>query len=346
MPADNSTHGSQVFNPGIYSPAEIQEKIEQLGVRKARLPFGASFMLSIVAGGSIGLGGLFFCIVLADNTMGFAVQRVLGGVVFSLGLVLVMIGGGELFTGNCLIVMAWMNRQIRTAEVLRNWASVWLGNLAGALGLVFLVFMAHHADLNNGLVSAAVLKLAVSKIGPDAVTIFFKGILCNVLVCLGVWLAYAGQSVADKMAGMVLPVACFVAAGFEHCIANMYFLPLAWLLSVTGHVPDGIDVSLITLAGIAHNLIPATLGNIVGGAGFVGLIYWTIYRKSLGGLSVVPSPAVSAVEPKLAGSLSAGAAHAAAWPPSPVPLRGHTESSHGVVTVAPPARSDSSAHRK
>jgi formate/nitrite transporter len=325
---------SELFGSLAYSPAEIQDKVEKIGVKKARMPFLASFMLSVVAGGSIGLGGMFFCIVLADPALGFAIQRVLGGVVFSLGLALVMIGGAELFTGNCLIVMAWMNRQIRTSEVVANWTTVWLGNLVGALGLVFMVYMAHHADLGGGLVGAAVLKLAVSKITPDFVTIFFKGILCNVLVCLGVWLAYAGRSVADKMAGMVLPVACFVAAGFEHCVANMYFLPLAWLLSVTGQVPAGLDVSAITLAGIVHNLIPATLGNIVGGAGFVGFVYWAIYRKCLGGLS--PLPATAAVTESPSRRAGSTARVVAAQRPA------HRHAAHRDVGILP--RSDSPGH--
>lgn len=282
--ADNSS-GAGLLGADAYSPAEIQEKVEKLGVKKARMPFLPEFMLSIVAGGSIGLGGMFFIIVLADPTLGFAFQRLLGGAVFSLGLALVLIGGAELFTGNCLIVMAWCNKQIRTGELLKNWTIVWFGNLVGALGLVLLLYMAHFADLNNRNASAAILTLAAGKMTPDAMTIFVKGILCNVLVCLAVWLAYAGRSVADKMAGMILPVAAFVAAGFEHCVANMLFLPMAWLLVETGHVPAGLDVSVITLANIVHNIIPATLGNIVGGAGFVGLIYWLIYRKGLGGLT-------------------------------------------------------------
>lgn len=285
--ADNKS-GAGLLGADAYSPAEVQDKVEKLGVKKARMPFLPEFMLSIVAGGSIGLGGMFFIIVLADPTLGFAIQRVLGGAVFSLGLALVLIGGAELFTGNCLIVMAWCNKQIRTGEVLRNWTVVWVGNLVGALGLVFMLYMAHFADLNNGNVGSAILKLAIGKMSPDMVTIFFKGILCNLLVCLAVWLAYAGRSVADKIAGMVLPVACFVAAGFEHCVANMLFLPMAWILVETGHVPADLDVSVITMFNIAHNIIPATLGNIVGGAGFVGLIYWAIYRKGLGGLSLLP----------------------------------------------------------
>jgi formate/nitrite transporter len=285
---------SEIFGSDAYSPAEIQDKVEKLGVKKARMPFVPEFMLSVVAGGSIGLGGMFFCIVLADAQISFAIQRVLGGVVFCLGLALVMIAGAELFTGNCLIVMAWANRQIRTIEVLRNWTIVWFGNLVGALGLIFLLYMSHHYDLGNGAVGAAVVKLAISKIQPDAVTIFFKGVMCNVLVCLGCWLAYAGRSVADKMAGMILPVAAFVAAGFEHCVANMYFLPFAWLLAQTGHVPAGVDVSVLTIPGIVHNLIPATLGNIVGGGVFVGFIYWVIYRKSLGGITPLPTAKVDA----------------------------------------------------
>jgi formate transporter len=276
---------SREFSTEAYSPAEIQDKVEKLGVKKTQTPFLPEFLLSIVAGGSIALGAMFFVIVLADSTLGFAIQRVLGGVVFTLGLTLVMIGGAELFTGNCLIVMAWANGQIRTSDVLRNWTVVWLGNLVGALILVFLLYRTHFSDLNNGNVSTAVIKLAVGKLTPDMTTIFFKGILCNMLVCLGVWLSYAGRSVSDKMAGMLLPVTCFVASGFEHCVANMFFLPMAWLLVATGHVAADVDVSAITVLNIVHNLVPATLGNIVGGAGFVGLTYWVIYRKSLGGLT-------------------------------------------------------------
>lgn len=273
-----------------YSPAEIQDKVETLGIKKARMPLVASATLAVVAGGSIGLGALFFGIILADPSLGFAAQRLLGGLVFTLGLALVMIGGAELFTGNCLIVMAWASRQLRTGEVLRNWTVIWLGNLVGALGLVFLVYMAHTAGLNDGAYGDGMVKLALAKLAPDAMTIFFKGVLCNILVCLAVWLSYAGRSVTDKLIGMVLPVSAFIAAGFEHCVANMFILPYAWLLVATGHAPAGVDVSLFTLGAVIHNLIPSTLGNIVGGGGFVGGLYWLVYRKALGGLTPL-SPA-------------------------------------------------------
>jgi formate transporter len=271
-----------IFNLNAYSPAEIKEAIEKVGVKKTNLPLQASFMLAIVAGGSIGLGALYYTIIASDAELSFAAARVVGGLVFSLGLALVLVGGAELFTGNNLIVMAWASRKVSTGEMLRNWVVVYFGNLVGSLGLVFLVFFSHHLDMNGGRIGLSILNTAVAKIHPDIVTLFFKGILCNVLVCLAVWLAYAGRSVTDKIVALILPISAFIAAGFEHCVANMYFLPMAWLLKQTGNVPADFDTSLITLSGIVHNLVPVTLGNIVGGAGLVGAVYWVIYRAAFG----------------------------------------------------------------
>jgi formate transporter len=270
-----------IFNLNAYSPAEIQEAVETVGVKKANMPLLPSFMLAVVAGGSIGLGAMYYTIVASDPDLSFATVRVVGGLVFSLGLTIVLVGGAELFTGNNLIVMAWASGKISTREVLRNWIIVYCGNLVGSLGLVILVLLSHHMDMNNGRIGLSMLNTAVGKISPDVVTLFSKGVLCNLLVCLGVWLAYAGRSVTDKIVGLILPVSAFVAAGFEHCIANMYFLPLAWLLTTLGKVPAGFDASLITIPGIIHNLVPVTLGNILGGAGMIGLVYWTIYRRAL-----------------------------------------------------------------
>jgi len=271
-----------IFNLQAYSPAEIKQAVEKVGVKKANLPFLASFMLAIVAGGGVGFGAIYYTIVASDPTLSFATVRVLGGFVFTLGLALVLVGGAELFTGNNLIIMAWASGNVSTLTMLRNWVIVWFGNLVGALGLIVLVYFSHHLDMNDGRVGLSVLNTAAGKIRPDFVTLFFKGVLCNVLVCAAVWLAYAGRSVTDKMMAVMLPVSAFIAAGFEHCVANMYFLPLAWLLVQTGHAPTNFDPSLITLSGILHNLIPVTLGNIVGGAGFVGATYWAIYRAAFG----------------------------------------------------------------
>jgi formate transporter len=271
-----------IFNLNAYSPAEIKEAVETVGVKKTNLPLQASFMLAIVGGGSIGLGALYYTIVASDAELSFATIRVVGGLAFSLGLALVLVGGAELFTGNNLIVMAWASGNVSTREMLRNWTIVYFGNLVGSLGLVVLVFFSHHLDMNGGRIGLSILNTAVAKIQPDVATLVFKGILCNVLVCLAVWLAYAGRSVTDKIVALILPVSAFIAAGFEHCVANMYFLPLAWLMTKTGNVPTNFDASLITIPGIIHNLVPVTLGNIVGGAGLVGAVYWAIYRAAFG----------------------------------------------------------------
>jgi formate transporter len=271
-----------IFNSNAYSPAEIKEAIEKVGVKKTRLPLQASFMLAMVAGGSVGLGALYYTIVASDAELSFATIRVVGGLAFSLGLALVLVGGAELFTGNNLIVMAWASGSVSSTEMLRNWVIVYFGNFVGALGLVVLVFFSHHLDMNGGRIGLSILNTAVGKIQPDVVTLFFKAILCNILVCLAVWLAYAGRSVTDKIVAVLLPISAFIAAGFEHCVANMYFLPMAWLLIQTGHVPANFDGSIITASGIVHNLVPVTLGNIVGGAGFVGIVYWAIYRAAFG----------------------------------------------------------------
>jgi len=271
-----------IFNLNAYSPAEIKEAVEKVGVKKTNLPFLASLMLAVIAGGSIGLGALYYTIIVSDPGLSFATARVMGGLAFSLGLIIVLVGGAELFTGNNLIVMAWASGNVSTREMLRNWVVVYFGNLIGSVGLAILVLLSHHLDMNGGRVGLSILSTAAAKIQPDAVTLFFKGVLCNLLVCLAVWLAYAGRSVTDKVVALVFPVSAFIAAGFEHCVANMYFLPLAWLLTQTGHVPPGFDASVITVGGIIHNLVPVTLGNIVGGAGLVGAMYWTIYRTAFG----------------------------------------------------------------
>ena len=203
-----------IFNLNAYSPAEIKEAIEKVGVKKTNLPFLASFMLAIVAGGSVGFGALYYTVVASDAELSFAVTRVVGGLVFSLGLALVLVGGAELFTGNNLIVMAWASGKVSTREMLGNWVIVYFGNLVGSLGLVFLVFFSHHLDMNGGRIGLSILNTAAAKIQPDVVTLFFKGILCNVLVCLAVWLAYAGRSVTDKIVALILPISAFkVSAG-------------------------------------------------------------------------------------------------------------------------------------
>jgi len=262
-----------------YSPREIAEKVQLVGVTKARLPFLQTAMLGILAGAFIGLGALYYTLVASDATLGFAATRVLGGLVFSLGLILVSVAGAELFTGNNLMVMAWADRKITTAELLRNWIIVYAANAVGAVGLAIAVYLAHHGAMNGGAVGAAYVKIAVAKSNLPFAEAFFKGVLCNLLVCLAVWLAMAGHTVVDKIVAIVLPVSAFVAAGFEHSIANMYFIPLGILFADTVTLPASVNVASLGWSGLAANLVPVTLGNIVGGSVLVAAVYFVVYRQ-------------------------------------------------------------------
>jgi formate transporter len=266
---------AEIFGFDAYSPKEIAERVENIGLAKARLPLSTLATLGILAGGFIGLGALYFTLVTSDTSLGFAASRLFGGVTFSLGLILVVVAGAELFTGNNLLVMAWASRQITTKELIRNWIIVYLANLAGALGLVFLVVLSHHWEMNSHAVGINAVKIAAAKAALPFWEAFFKGVICNILVCLAVWLALAGRSVTDKIFAVIFPISAFVAAGFEHSIANMYFIPLGLMLK------DRIPVSgaeHLSWLGLCSNLLPVTLGNIVGGSVMVALVYYFVYR--------------------------------------------------------------------
>jgi formate transporter len=262
----------EVFGFDCYSPKEIAERVENVGVTKANLPLLSMAALGVLAGGFIGLGALYFTVVASDPALPFAATRLLGGLVFSLGLILVVIAGAELFTGNNLLVMAWVSRRISTAKLLENLVVVLLANFIGAAGLAWLVSLSGHANLNGGAVGRTAIAIATTKCALPFAEAFCKGILCNLLVCLAVWLALAGRTVTDKILAIIFPISAFVAAGFEHSVANLYFIPLGIFLSpATAPAPNW--------AGLLHNLLPVTLGNLVGGAGLVGLVYWVIYRR-------------------------------------------------------------------
>jgi formate/nitrite transporter len=266
------------FNMDAYSPQQIAERVDNIGVTKARLPLLSMAMLGMLAGAFIGLGALYFTLVISDAGLSFAVARVLGGVCFSLGLLLVVVAGAELFTGNNLLAMAWADGKVSTTEVLRNWVVVCAANFAGAAGLALLVFLSGHAGMNSGAVAQSYLKIAIAKSTMPVTELFFRGVLCNVLVCMAVWMVLAGRSVVDKFFAIVLPISAFVAAGFEHSIANMYFFPLALLLKESGiALPAGADA--ITVYAMFRNLVPVIAGNIVGGSVLVALVYYVIYIR-------------------------------------------------------------------
>ncbi|HJV68150.1 formate/nitrite transporter family protein [Ideonella sp.] len=258
----------EIFGSDAYAPKDIAGRVCEVGMAKARLPLLTLALLGVLAGAFIGLGSLLYTLVMSDASLGFAAQRFLGGLVFSLGLVLVVVAGAELFTGNSLIAMGWASRCVSTPELLRNWAVACVANFVGAAGLALLVGWSGAMAMNQGAVAQAVVKIASAKAALPWAEAFFRGVLCNVLVCMAVWMTLAGRSVTDKIVAIVFPITAFVAAGFEHSIANMYFFPLAmWLGAPLGW------------GDMLHNLAPVIAGNIVGGSVLVALVYWVIYLR-------------------------------------------------------------------
>lgn len=272
-------------------PAEIAEKAEAVGVAKTRLDVLSLFTLAALGGAFIALGGMFATTVLAgaDGALPFGVSRLLSGVVFCLGLILVIVGGAELFTGNTLMVMALAAGKVRLREMLRAWTIVYAGNFVGAVGTAALVFLSGQYLGGKGSVAAVALNIALTKVTLPVSHAFFLGILCNVLVCLAVWLAFGARTTTDKILAILFPVSAFVVAGFEHSVANMYLIPLglfivtfapAELWSQIESTPQA--YAAMTWPAFAWSLVPVTLGNIIGGGGLVGAVYWFIYLRTRG----------------------------------------------------------------
>ena len=264
-------------------PPAVAARAEEIGEAKARLPLLPLLGLGGLAGAFIAMGAQLFTVVTTETNFGFGADRLIGGLAFSLGLVLVVIAGAELFTGNNLVIMAWASRRVSTLLLLNNWLIVYGANLVGALATVGLVYWSRQWTLDNFAVGATALKVADAKTELSFGAAFARGVLANALVCLAVWLAYSGRSNTDKILGVVFPITAFVASGFEHSIANMYFIPMGILVKEDAAVMAASGLSAADLADlnvgsfIVDNLVPVTLGNIVGGALLVGLVYWLIY---------------------------------------------------------------------
>jgi formate transporter len=282
--ADHIDHGIDAL-----LPAEIAEKAEAVGVLKARLDVLSLTALAILAGAFIALGAMFATTVLAgaDGVLPFGVSRLLAGVVFSLGLILVVLGGAELFTGNTLMVMAWAAGKLRLRDMLRAWLIVYVGNFIGAIGTALLVFLSGQYLAGHGSVTAVALKFALDKATLPFGHALFLGILCNVLVCLAVWLALGARTTSDKVLAILFPVSAFVVAGFEHSVANMYFIPLGLFVKAWGPAElwsqigsSAADYAALTWPAFFVSLIPVTIGNIIGGGALVGGVYWFIYLRT------------------------------------------------------------------
>ncbi|MDX1738580.1 MAG: formate/nitrite transporter family protein [Alphaproteobacteria bacterium] len=264
--------------PDPYAPKEIADRIDNVGLVKANLAFSKTLMLAILAGVYIGIGAILYILVLQGQgpgqglgqLLGFGLSRWIGGFAFSIGLIFVVIAGAELFTGNNLIVMACMDRKVTIGQLLRNWLIVYAGNFIGSVFLAGLVFYAGLLSLNGDGMAISARNIASYKVEISFTEALLRGVLCNILVCLAIWLSFAARRVSGKILAMIFPVAAFVALGFEHSIANMFFIPLGMLA--------GAEISISDMMG---NLVPVTLGNMIGGGGLVAATYYLIYiRKS------------------------------------------------------------------
>lgn len=290
-PNGNSNNIPVVTQPiGIDAllPQDMALKAEEIGIRKVNLDFISMSALGILAGAFIALGAIFAIVALTGTSaVPWGWQRVVAGLVFSLGLILVVVGGAELFTGNNLVVMAWLDRRFSTMKLLRSWLIVYIGNFIGSIGTAFIVFVSKQYTFNNGGIGTTTLNIALGKVNLDFWQAVALGIMCNALVCLAVWLCYSTRSTIDKIGAIILPIAAFVACGFEHCVANMYIIPSG--IFIKSWAPDSFwKTANLNPANYAHltwssfflhNLIPVTIGNIIGGVVLVGAVYWVIYLR-------------------------------------------------------------------
>lgn len=260
------------------STPQVLRKAVDVGESKVSSPPGRSFLLAVMAGLFIALGAACMLVVKSDPSLGFASSQILGGVVFSVGLFPVVVAGAELFTGNNLMVIGCLSRRYGPGKLVGSWLMVYAGNFLGSLLLVLILVGSDFAGLNGGAVGVAAAGVASSKASLPPIAAFCRGIACNVLVCLAVWMSFAGHSITDKFFACVMPVMAFVASGYEHCVANMFFLPYGLIVQALG---QGGDATAVPLAGACSNLLWVSLGNLVGGAMLIGCGYWLAYRKDM-----------------------------------------------------------------
>ena len=282
-------------------PPGMATKAEDLGVKKVNLKAFNMFLLAILAGAFIGIGAIFATTVAAggiaikDATgaaafstgLPYGVTRLLVGLVFTVGLILVVVGGAELFTGNNLIIMAFASKKVTVMQLLRNWVIVYGGNFVGSILTAYIVFLGKQYTFGNGAIGAAALNIANAKVNLTFIQAVALGIMCNALVCMAVWMCYSARTTTDKILAIIPPIACFVAAGFEHSVANTYFIPAGLFIKDFGEAKffemigkTAADFPNLTWGNFfLANLVPVTLGNIIGGAIMVGVVYWLIYLR-------------------------------------------------------------------
>ena len=273
----------------ILSPAMIAEKTVSTGIQKANYSTFKTFLLAFMAGIFVAFGSLIATTATsgAKDILPYGLIRLITGLTFSFALMMVLIAGSELFTGNILLVMAILEKKLTWMKMIRNWGVVYLGNLVGSIFMAAMVFGGGQYLQGHGIVGLNVLNIAETKTSLGWMQALILGVLCNLLVCLGVWMASSGKTTTDKILAVIPPITVFAAAGFEHSVANMYFIPMgllvkhfgtpAFFVSI-GQVPS--DFSHLTIFNfLFNNLLPVTIGNIIGGGVFIGVFYWWVYLR-------------------------------------------------------------------
>lgn len=288
MKENNIKNLTQVIDPNAYSPPQIAARIANVTIAKARLSFSQTFMLSVLAGVYLGMGAQFSTLVISDSNLHYGITSLIEGTVYTLGFILAIIGGAEVFTGNCIGIIGFADKKVTLHQLLNNWAVIYIGNLVGSLTIVYLIYETRQWEFFNNMVGAKALLIAHKKVNMSFIEAFARGVLCNALICLAVWLSFSGRNTAEKILSIVFPIGGFVASGFEQCVSNMYYIPMGITLRENHLVVDAsekmagnaLNLSQLTWKGFfINNLLPVTLGNIVGGALLIAAVFWFIHLR-------------------------------------------------------------------
>jgi len=286
---NNQEYAIPLIEIDAYAPAKMADKVGQVGVAKSQLSTPTVFALSILAGVFIALGIQLSMLVTHTATSSYGLNQLVGGAAFTLALVLIVIAGAELFTGNCLIAMSFMAKKITGKDLAKNLIIAFIGNFIGALTLVLWIYVSKQWTINNHLLGAKIVLAANEKVNIPFCAAFSRGVLCNALVCLGIWLCYSGRSNMDKILALLWPISCLIACGFEHCVVNMWLIPMGLILKSNSAVLAAveklhggkIDLSNLTLfkGFLIDNMFPVVLGNLFGGIVLIAGVYWFIYLR-------------------------------------------------------------------
>jgi formate transporter len=285
---DNVQCPVRLIDIDAHEPYKIASAISNITIQKVKLSLSRTFFLGILAGIFLGLGAQFSTLIISDSNLHYGITSLIEGFVYTLGFILVVIGGAEVFTGNCIGIIGFADKKVTLYKLLTNLVVIYIGNLVGSLTIVYLMNETHQWEFFNNMVGAKALLIAHRKVNLSFNEALARGVLCNALICLAVWLCFSGRSTADKILSIVFPIGGFVASGFEQCVSNMYYIPMGILLRKNHFVIDAaekmagreLNLSQLTWKGFfINNLLPVTLGNIVGGTILIAAVFWFIYLR-------------------------------------------------------------------